>query len=495
MTTFPDATSEQISAAAEAARSASIAYGQTTPEARAQFLEAIADAIMEAPSLLETASEESALPMPRLEGERGRTVGQLRMFAALLREGSWVDARIDLAQPDRKPLPKPDLRRMLQAIGPVAVFGASNFPLAFSVAGGDTASALAAGNPVVIKAHPAHPKTSDITAQAVLAAVAKCGMPRGVFGMVHGAAPEVSVALVRHPSIAAVGFTGSLKAGRALFDAAASRPLPIPVFAEMGSLNPIFLLPDAMEQRADAIAEGLAGSVTMGLGQFCTKPGLVFALSGNALDHFKEKLAGHLRQTASGAMLHTGIARSFRQACENLRNFPELNVFANGPTPEGEREGSALGASVSLADFKTRPELAEEVFGPFVLLVECPDADALEEAAQSLAGQLTATLHTNDKDTALVQSLVTQLSRKAGRIIFNGYPTGVEVCPSMQHGGPYPASTDSRYTAVGTAAIFRFARPVSYQNFPQQLLPDALKDSNPLGITRLVDGKPSAQPL
>ncbi len=495
MTEFSNATTKQISAAAEAAQSAFHTYAQTSPEQRAQFLDAIADAVHEAPALLETAAQESALPMPRLEGERARTVGQLRMFASLLREGSWVDARIDRAQPERKPLPKPDLRRMLQPLGPVAVFGASNFPLAFSVAGGDTASALAAGNPVVVKAHPAHPATSEIAAQAIRDAASRCGLPEGVFSMVHGSSPEVSITLVQHPAIAAVGFTGSLKAGRALLDAAASRPDPIPVFAEMGSLNPMFLLPDALEQRGEAIAEGLMASVTLGVGQFCTKPGVVFAVRGAKLDAFKEHLAAKLQSVAAGTMLHVGIARAFHESCNNLQTFPELNAFAKGSPSGTDREAAAMGASVSYENFLKRPELAEEVFGPFVLLVECPDEASMLQAAGSLHGQLTATVHSDAPDSTPVQSLMQCLSHRAGRLILNGFPTGVEVCPSMHHGGPYPATTDARYTSVGTAAIFRFARPVSYQNFPQALLPDALKDNNPLGISRLVDGKLSTASL
>lgn len=495
MPNFPDATSEQIAAAAEAAQSAFHTYAQTSPELRAQFLDAIADSVHEAPALLETAAQESALPMPRLEGERARTVGQLRMFASLLREGSWVDARIDCAQPERKPLPKPDLRRMLQPLGPVAVFGASNFPLAFSVAGGDTASALAAGNPVVVKAHPAHPATSEIAAQAIRDAASRCGLPEGVFSMVHGSSPKVSVALVQHPAITAVGFTGSLKAGRALFDAAAGRPDPIPVFAEMGSLNPMFLLPDAVVQRGETIAQGLATSVTLGVGQFCTKPGLVFAVRGKELEAFKEHLSAQLNAASAGTMLHVGIARAFQESCSHLQAFPEFKVFANGSPSGTEREAGAMGACVSYEDFLKRPELTEEVFGPFVLLVECPDEKSLLQAAGSLNGQLTATVHSDVPDSPLVHELMQCLSHRAGRLILNGFPTGVEVCPSMHHGGPYPSTTDARYTSVGTAAIFRFARPVSYQNFPQALLPDALKDNNPLHITRLVDGKLSTQPL
>lgn len=482
--TYTDATLEHINIVASAAATAADAFGATTPEARAVFLETIADEIMgRSAALLDRAQLETGLPLPRLEGERNRTTSQLRLYAALLREGSWVDARIDPALPDRKPLPRPDLRRMLQAIGPVAVFGASNFPFAYSVAGGDTASALAAGNPVVVKAHPAHPGVSDITADAIRAAITKTGLPAGVFGMVHGSAPEVSLALVRHPAIAAVGFTGSTRAGRALFDAAASRPKPIPVFAEMSSLNPVVLLPEALEQRTEALAEGFVASCTLGMGQFCTKPGLVFGIEGPAWEKFAALVGSRTTKIARGVMLHAGIRASYEKGVADLKDVEWLG------------RGEANVARVDAAAFRSRPELAHELFGPFSLLITARDLPELIALLEPLDGQLTASVHGTPNDLATAEPLVNVLTRKAGRLVCNGFPTGVEVSPAMNHGGPYPATTDVRFTSVGTAAILRFARPVCYQAFPEHLLPVALRNANPLGLLRQVDGKYTREPI
>jgi NADP-dependent aldehyde dehydrogenase len=477
---YHDASPAAIDAACRAAADAAPAFATLAPERRAALLEAIADALEKAgDALLDRAGLETGLPRARLEGERARTRGQLRQFAALVREGSWVDARIDTALPDRKPAPRPDLRRMLRGIGPVAVFGASNFPLAFSVAGGDTASALAAGNPVIVKAHPAHPGTSDLTAEAVRTAVATCGLPAGIFGMVHGASPEVSLALVRHPAVAAVGFTGSLRAGRALFDAAATRPEPIPVFAEMGSINPVFVLPGALAARGTAVAEGLVASFTLGVGQFCTKPGVVFGVASEGWTAFSAAVAERARAVARGVMLHEGIARAFAEGCARLEGVEWL---ADGP---------ARVARVDAATYRARPELAHEIFGPYTLLVTVDTAAELAALAEGLEGQLTATIHGSEDDFSgtAAADLLAVLPRKVGRIVCNGFPTGVEVAPAMTHGGPYPACTDARFTAVGTGAILRWARPVSFQGFPDALLPDALKQANPLGILRLVDGQ------
>ncbi|WP_437937008.1 aldehyde dehydrogenase (NADP(+)) [Sorangium sp. So ce341] len=481
---YRDATAAEIDAAARAAAAAAQAFADLAPELRARFLETAADEIMAlGEPLIQTAHRETGLPIARLEGERGRTTGQLRLFAAVVREGSWVDARIDPALPDRKPLPRPDLRRMLRPIGPVAVFGASNFPLAFSVAGGDTASALAAGNPVVVKAHPAHPGTSDLVASALRSAVQKAGLPAGVFGMVHGASPEVSLLLVRHEAIQAVGFTGSTRAGRALCDAAAARPRPIPVFAEMSSINPLVVLPGALRERRDAIAEGLTNSCTLGVGQFCTKPGLVLGLASPEWDAFARSVADRARAIAPGVMLHAGIQESFDRSVRELKGVEWLT------------DAGARVARVSAADFARQPQLAHEIFGPYALLVTASGRGELLQLLGALEGQLTATLHGTAEDLAAAQDLVDVLGRVAGRLVFNGYPTGVEVSHAIHHGGPYPASSDVRFTSVGTAAIFRFARPVCYQSCPPALLPPALRDENPLGISRLVDGQATRDPV
>jgi 2,5-dioxopentanoate dehydrogenase len=482
--TYSDATLAEITAAGDAAQGAAEAFAATSAETRAVLLEAIADEITSrSAALIERANLETGLPLPRLEGERNRTTGQMRMYAALLREGSWVDARIDPALPDRKPIPRPDLRRMLRAIGPVAVFGASNFPFAYSVAGGDTASALAAGNPVIVKAHPAHPGVSDITAEAIRAALKKTNLPQAIFGMVHGASPDVSIALVRHPAIAAVGFTGSTRAGRALFDAAASRPKPIPVFSEMSSLNPVVLLQGALEQRGDAIAEGFVGSCTLGMGQFCTKPGLVFGVAGPAWDKFAATVGARIGAVAPGVMLHAGIRASYDRMVGELRDVEWLG------------RGGAHVARVDAATFLARPELAHEIFGPFSLLITAKDLPELMALLQPLDGQLTACVHGTAEELNSSSELMTVLAQKAGRLVCNGFPTGVEVSPAMNHGGPYPATTDVRFTSVGTAAILRFARPVCYQSFPPALLPPALRDENPLGILRQVDAKFTRDPI
>lgn len=482
--TYEEATPADLDRIVAAAASAAPVFAGLPGEARATFLERIADELVAlGPALLERAHAETALPLPRLEGERARTVGQLRLFASLAREGSWIDARIDTALPQRQPLPRPDLRRMLQPIGPVAVFGASNFPLAFSVAGGDTASALAAGNPVVVKAHPAHPGTSDLAAEAIRRAVAACHLPAGLFGLLHGAAPETSVGLVRHPSIEAVGFTGSTRAGRALFDAAAARPRPIPVFAEMSSVNPVFVLPGAVRERGAAIADGLVASFTLGVGQFCTKPGLVFGAAAEEWDAFAATLAAKARAVPPGVMLHAGIADAFTRAVGAMQGVEWL------------AQGGAHVARVDAATFLARPELAHEVFGPFTLLVTVRDTAELRAVASQLEGQLTATLHGTEADLAAAADLIALLARKAGRILCNGFPTGVEVSHAMNHGGPYPATTDVRFTSVGSAAILRFARPVCYQNLPDPLLPEPLKNANPLKLLRLVNGVPTRDPL
>ena len=495
---FEEASGAHVDRALEAAAQAAHEYRRLPAEARAAFLYRIAEELERADGVLDAAHRETALATERLAAERGRTAGQLRMFATLVRDGSWVDARIDRARPDRTPLPRPDIRRVLIPIGPVTVFGASNFPLAFSVAGGDTASALAAGCAVVVKAHPAHPATSEIAARAIIAAVKASGMPAGVFSLLQSTRHDVATALVRHPYTKAVGFTGSLRAGRALFDAAVGRPDPIPVYAEMGSVNPVFVLPGALAERADAIAEGLRNSVTLGVGQFCTNPGLTIGIDDERFEQFVRRMEVLIGDAQPGTMLYPAIFESYEAGVRRLSAIDDTRTIR-----------SSMGASVPLdcargtQECQARPslfatgartfmrhrELGEELFGPSTVIVRCGSRDEMEAVARRLDGQLTATIHGTPADLAEYASLVSILEDKAGRLIVNGFPTGVEVCPSMQHGGPYPATTDSRTTSVGTAAIHRFARPVAYQNFPQSSLPVELQDANPRGIWRLVDGE------
>ena len=489
---FHEVGSEEVDRALVLAEEAFAVFGHAPAETRAALLEKIAEEILAlGDALLDRAHVETGLPLARLTGERGRTVGQLRLFAELVREGSWCDARIDTALPDRQPLPRPDLRRMLTALGAVVVFGSSNFPLAFSVAGGDTASALAAGNPVIVKAHRAHPGTSEMVASAVARAVAACGLPGGVFSMLHGSGAEIGIALVRHPLTRAAGFTGSRTAGRALFDAAAARPDPIPVFAEMSSLNPVFILPGALRERTAQLVEGLKNSVTMGVGQFCTKPGLVFGIGGGEFGKFAENFAAAMRAAAPGTMLSPGICRAFHDGLETMERVPGVIAMAmSDTTPDAtQTHGEPVVFGTDAENFLRQPALHEEVFGPYTLLVDAPGFNDLVRIARHLEGQLTATIHGTADDLANAGELLAALQRKAGRIVVNGFPTGVEVSPAMHHGGPYPATTDERFTSVGTAAIQRFARPVCLQNLPASALPPELLDANPRGLMRLVNGQ------
>ena len=496
--TFEEAGDALVDEALHAAQEAVADFRRSTPEARAVFLETIAGEIVGLGDvLLERAHQETGLPLERLSGERGRTVGQLRLFADLLREGSWCDARIDTALPERTPLPRPDLRRVLVPIGPVVVFGASNFPLAFSVAGGDTASALAAGCPVVVKGHPAHPGTGELVAGAIASAARICGLPSGVFSFLQSSANGLGTTLVRHPGVRAVGFTGSHRAGRALMDAAGSRPEPVPVFAEMSSLNPVFLLPGALRERATQIAEGLKNSLTMGVGQFCTKPGLTFAISGSATDSLKEALSSALKGSVPSTLLHPGIRDAYTESVATVQKIAGVALLAQSEkeADPARTQARATVFATHAETFRAHPVLHAEIFGPAGLLVEATHFAELLALANGLEGQLTATIHAAESDLPHVEELVAILERKAGRVLLNGFPTGVEVCPAMQHGGPYPAASDSRFTSVGTAAILRWVRPVCYQNFPDNALPPELQNSNPQNLMRLVNGCLNRNPL
>ncbi len=490
-TQFYEASPEEIHRALELAHQAFPYYRRRSSEEIAAFLEKIAEEIIGiGDQLLEIAQSETALLPDRLAGERHRTINQIHMFANLVREGSWVEASIDHPQPDRKPVPKPDLRRMLIPIGPTVVFGASNFPLAFSVAGGDTISALAAGNPVIVKAHPAHPGTSELVARAVAKASGKAGLPAGVFSMIHGSSPETGLMLVRHPLTRAVGFTGSLKAGRTLFDAAAQRPDPIPVYAEMGSVNPVFVLPGVLRERCEAFAEGLRQSVTLGVGQFCTCPGLVVGMEDDGMGRLVEAVSRLFTLSRPATMLYPGILRAFESGVDRLSRIPGVAATRSSLRPDSHKTEAAPTVLCTSAETLLRcPGLGDEVFGPSTVLVRCASRDEMERVARSLQGQLTASVHATAQDLAEFRSLIALLEDRAGRVIFNGFPTGVEVCPSMHHGGPYPATSDVRSTSVGTAAIKRFTRPVCYQNSPQEVLPPELRDINVRRIWRLVDNQ------
>jgi NADP-dependent aldehyde dehydrogenase len=487
---FHEATFQEIDEAISKAENAFLAYSKKSGRERALFLETIADEIIAlGDGLIKRCCEETGLTEARLTGERGRTVNQLKLFASLLKEGSWVDARIDNADPNRQPTPKPDIRSMQRAVGPVGIFGASNFPLAFSVAGGDTASALAAGCPVVAKAHPAHPGTCEMIAHAIVKAVDKVKMPSGTFSMVHGYSTEVGMEIVRHPLIKAVGFTGSFGGGRAIFDAATQRQTPIPVYAEMGSANPVFILPGALREKKDAIAKGLAASATLGVGQFCTKPGLVFFEESEDAAQFQKAAAGNFQEVAAATMLTPRIHEAFVSGIEKLRRQKSIALLAKGKAGEERFRGVGHLFQTNARNFLANEHLEEENFGPSTLAVTASNKSELIEIAQKLKGHLTATLWATEDDLDDYADLTAILERKAGRLIINGFPTGVEVCHAMVHGGPFPATTDSRTTSVGTAAITRFARPVCYQNFPDNLLPDELKNANPLAIWRLVNGE------
>ena len=465
---FYPASREEAAAAAEAADQAFPVYSQTAPDVRARFLDTLADELdLLGEDFFAIAHQETALPLARLQGERTRTSNQLRMFAGVLRRGDAFGVRIDTALPDRQPLPRPDLRQFLTALGPVAVFGASNFPLAFSTAGGDTASALAAGCPVVVKAHPGHMATAELTAQAIVRAVAASGLPAGVFNMIFGT--DIGADLVRHPAIQAVGFTGSLRGGKALWQLAQQRPQPIPVFAEMSAINPLIILPQAVATRAETLANELVSSFTLGCGQFCTKPGLILVLRGEGMSRFTQALKVAVDQAPAQIMLNAPTLAHYEEGVSALEAHPHIQRLA------GSDESVIGRAQARLYQAPASLLLAQEA--------------ELQSILRVIPGQLTATVHAESDDGPLAQRLLPALTEKAGRVLFNGYPTGVEVCDAMVHGGPWPATTDARGTSVGTQSIDRFLRPVCLQNVPAALLPPAVQDDNPLNLLRLINGQ------
>jgi alpha-ketoglutaric semialdehyde dehydrogenase len=492
MPAYTAASAEEVNEAAQLAHQAFAAYGRWAGRERAKFLRRIAHNIEAlGDQLTARATAETGLPAARIQTETARTCHQLRLFAELAEEGSWVDARIDRANPDRQPLPKPDVRSLLRPLGPVAVFCASNFPLAFSVAGGDTASALAAGCPVIVKAHHAHPGTAEMVGQAVRAAARECELPEGVFSLLYGAGSAVGLALIQHPLVKAGGFTGSRAGGRALFDAASSRPEPIPFYAEMSSVNPVFILPGAMRERGEQIAAGLHASITLGAGQFCTKPGLIFIADEAEAKAFARKLGELMTGTPAFTMLTPGIRAAYHAGISSHAQQARIETVTQGTVEQGPGECQA-GAALFQTDaqsYLANPELSAEVFGPATLLITHTQREQLLESARTLEGQLTATIHGTEAELAAYGDLLAVLETKVGRLVFNGFPTGVEVCHAMVHGGPYPATSDGRSTSVGTRAIFRFTRQVCYQNFPDSGLPDELKNANPLSIWRMVDGQ------
>ncbi len=481
---YLSATAEDVEKAMSLASAAFPAYSALSGKARAGFLRAIASEIESVvDDIVSRGQLETALPEPRLRGETARTAGQLRLFASHIEEGSWVDARIDRADPDRKPLPKVDLRSMLRPLGPVAVFCASNFPLAFSVAGGDTASALAAGCPVVVIAHASHPGVAEIVANAVIRAAKSTSMPDGVFSLLYGGGRTIGQSVVKHPATQAVGFTGSRTAGTALMDSAAKRPQPIPVYAEMSSVNPMVILPGALARGEEALADAFFGSLTMGVGQFCTNPGLVFLPQGKG-DAFLAKLKSLTEAGTPGMMLNASICKAFEDSKSAFASAPGVETLAESTTTASAGQGSPAEFMVSTADFLNDESLQGEMFGPATLIVRGTSKEILA-AIPKLEGQLTASIHGTDEELAANPDLVSALQSRAGRLIFNGFPTGVEVCNSMVHGGPFPATSDGRSTSVGTMAIYRFCRAVAWQSFPDSALPPELQDANPLGISRM----------
>jgi 2,5-dioxopentanoate dehydrogenase len=484
-----DASAEEIEKVMQQAWKAFYVYRKLSLKQRAGFMRAIAKELEACgDELIQVTMRETNLPEARLRNERGRTIFQLNQYADACEKGEWLEARIDTAIPDKAP-PKPDIRKMLIPLGPVVVFGASNFPYAYSTAGGDTATAFAAGCPVVVKAHPAHPQTGAIVAAAILKAAVDCNMPDGIFTNVHGASFEVGQALVEHPYTKAVGFTGSFIGGKQLFDWANQRKEPIPVFAEMSSINPVFLLPEKMKTEAAAIAKMYAGSITLGVGQFCTNPGLIIGLESKELTLFTEALGKEINKIAPATMLHPGIFKSYRKKKDHALSQEGVDTIAYSDTKPDINQGSPTVASASGKTFLNNPVLHQEVFGPYSLVIRCKDMKEMLQVANKLEGQLTATFMATNNDIQIHEKLVDAVKNICGRFILNNVPTGVEVCLSMQHGGPFPATTDGRFTSVGADGIKRFARPLAFQNWSNDLLPEELKNENPLGIWRTVNSE------
>ena len=487
---FKDATTEEINGIMNEAWRAFHVCRKMSLKQRSDFMRTIAsDLDASGDELIKTTMRETNLPEARMKSEKGRTVFQMRQYADACESGEWLEARIDTAIPDKTP-PKPDLRKMLVPLGPVVVFGASNFPYAYSTAGGDTACAFAAGCPVIVKAHPAHAETSQMVADIILKASEKCNMPKGIFAHVHGASFEVGKHLVTHALTKAVGFTGSYLGGKALFDWANQRKEPIPVFAEMGSINPVFLLPEKMKSSASDIAKMYAGSITLGVGQFCTNPGLIIGLESEELKTFVHDLGKAIQQTAPAAMLHAGILKAYKENKDNALLQEEVHLVAESETDIKANEGLPTIATATGQAFLINPVLHQEVFGPYSIVIRCKDMNEMIEVARNIEGQLTSTLMATENDIKNNEELVEAVKNICGRFIVNSVPTGVEVCLSMHHGGPFPATTDSRFTSVGADGIKRFARPICYQNWPDSLLPEVLKNANPLRLWRTVNNSP-----
>lgn len=484
----------EVDRACRLAEQAFDSFRETGLAERALFLRRIGQGILDlGDALIERAQAETGLPKGRIEGERARTIGQLEMFASIVEAGRWIGAIIDSSLPERKPLPRPDLRLRRIALGPVAVFGASNFPLAFSVAGGDTASALAAGCPVVVKSHPSHPGTSELVGRVIQKAVADCRFAEGVFSLLVGKGNAIGQAMVSHPAIKAVGFTGSRQGGLSLMKTAASRPEPIPVYAEMSSINPIFLFPSALEKDAEAIAKGFVDSATLGVGQFCTNPGIVIGIESSGFQQFTSTAEKEMSARSAAPMLSPGIHAAYRTGVERLTSAAGIKTLAHVEPGEGHCLGAPALFSVAGKHILGRPEIAEEVFGPASILVACATPEEMLAIAEQMEGQLTASIFAEESDFDMVRSLIPMLERKVGRIVYKAFPTGVEVSWAMVHGGPFPATSDSRTTSVGASAIDRFLRPISYQNMPAALLPEYLQDSNPSKIPRVRDTKTEQQ--
>jgi len=486
---YKDATTEEMNSAMEAAWKAFHEYRNMSLKTRADFMRAIGNELQNnADELVKTASRESNLPEPRLKSELERTVFQLNQYGEAGEKGKWLEATIDTANPGKKS-PRYDIRKMLVPLGPVVVFGASNFPFAYSTAGGDTACAFAAGCPVIVKAHPAHAETSEMVANAILKAAEKCKLPKGIFAHIHGASVEVGKFLVMHPRTTAVGFTGSFAGGKQLFDWGNQRKVPIPVFAEMGSINPVFLLPEKLTESYEEIAKMYAVSITQSVGQFCTNPGLIIGIESEALDKFVALLGKEIQKISPAKMLHPGIAKAFQQKRNHALEQKDVTLVSSSEIATEENEGTPTIATTKGADFLQNQVLHQEVFGPFSLVVSCKDLNEMNEIARNLEGQLTSTIMATDNDLTDNPELLESVKNICGRFILNGVPTGVEVCLSMQHGGPFPATTDSRFTSVGADGIKRFARPVAFQNWENKFLPDALKNENPLNIWRVVNNE------